>query len=62
MVRTRILLTDIDLWKAVIEVRKAYCRVSMPVDTIMQVAGFVNPEWLVEIEVDAIIADGQILM
>ena len=25
--------------------------------TIVQVAGFVNPEWLVEIEVDAVVAD-----
>ncbi len=24
----------------------------------MQVAGFVNPEWLVEIEADAVISDG----
>ena len=26
-----------------------------PVDTIVQVSRFVNPEWLVEFEVDAII-------
>ncbi|WP_420396953.1 Rid family hydrolase [Nioella sp.] len=58
VVRTRIILTDIDLWREVIEVRKAYCREAMPVDTIMAVSRFVNPEWLVEIEVDAVVADG----
>jgi len=27
------------------------------VDTIMAIDRFVNPEWLVEIEVDAVVAD-----
>lgn len=40
------------------EVRKQDCRAAKPVDTIMEVARFVNPEWLVEIEVDAIVAGG----
>lgn len=59
VVRTRLLLTDIDVWKDVIEARKPYCRDSKPVDTIMQVTRFVNPEWLVEVEVDAVIAEQQ---
>jgi enamine deaminase RidA (YjgF/YER057c/UK114 family) len=57
VVRTRVLLTDIDNWKAAIEVRKEYFRDVRPVDTIMAVSGFVNPEWLVEFEVDAVISD-----
>ena len=57
IVRTRVLLTDIDLWKDAIEARKAYCQDARPVDTIMQVGRFVNPEWLVEIEVDAVVPD-----
>lgn len=57
VVRTRLMLTRIDDWKAVVDVRKKFCRDAKPVDTIMQVAGFVNPEWLVEIEVDAVVAD-----
>jgi len=57
VVRTRLMLTDIADWKAVIEARKPYCRDARPVDTIMQVTRFVNPEWLVEIEVDAVVAD-----
>ena len=57
VVRTRLILTNIDDWKSVIDVRKKYCRASKPVDTIMQVNRFVNPEWLVEIEVDAVVSD-----
>ena len=57
IVRTRVILTDIDNWKAAIEARKAYCRDVRPVDTIMAIDRFVNPEWLVEIEVDAYVAD-----
>lgn len=56
VVRTRLILTDIDIWKDVIEARKPYCQKSKPVDTIMQVTRFINPEWLVEVEVDAVIS------
>jgi enamine deaminase RidA (YjgF/YER057c/UK114 family) len=57
VVRTRLILTDIDDWKKVIDVRKKYCVAAKPVDTNMQITRFVNPEWLVEVEVDAVIAD-----
>ena len=57
MVRTRVILTDIDNWKAAIEARKAYCKDVKPVDTIMAIDRFVNPEWLVEIEVDAFVRE-----
>lgn len=57
VVRTRVILTDIDNWKEAIEARKEYCRDTKPVDTIMAIGRFVNPEWLVEIEVDAFVAD-----
>ena len=57
VVRTRVMLTNIDDWKAVINVRKKFCREAKPVDTIMAINRFVNPEWLVEIEVDAVVSD-----
>lgn len=57
IVRTRVILTDIDNWKMAIEARKKYCLDARPVDTIMAVSRFVDPEWLVEIEVDAVIAE-----
>lgn len=55
IVRTRMLLTNIDNWKEAIEARKLYCKDARPVDTIMAIDRFVNPEWLVEIEVDAVV-------
>lgn len=57
IVRTRVILTDIDTWKDAVEARKAYCLGARPVDTIMAIDRFVNPEWLVEIEVDAVVAE-----
>ena len=57
VVRTRVILTNIDDWKAVIDVRKEYFRDVRPVDTIMAVTRFVNPEWLVEFEADAVMAE-----
>ncbi len=57
IVRTRVILTDIDNWQQAIEARKTYCQDARPVDTIMAIDRFVNPEWLVEIEVDAMVED-----
>ncbi len=58
VVRTRVILTNIDDWKQVIDVRAEYFKDIRPVDTIMQISRFVNPEWLVEFEVDAVVSDG----
>jgi len=55
VVRTRVILTDINNWKAAIDVRATYFADIRPVDTIMAIDRFVNPEWLVEFEADAIV-------
>ncbi len=60
IVRTRVILTDIDNWKDAIEARKLYCKDARPVDTIMAINRFVNPEWLVEIEVDAVVPEASV--
>ena len=57
VVRTRVLLTRIEDWEAVAKVKAEIFREIRPVDTVMQVSTFINPEWLVEIEVDAVIDD-----
>lgn len=57
VVRTRVLLTRIEDWEEVIGVRAEYFKEIRPVDTIMQVTRFVNPEWLVEFEADAIVSE-----
>ncbi len=59
VIRTRMILTRIEDWEAVVKVRAEYFGDIRPVDTIMQVTRFVNPEWLVEIEADAIIDTGE---
>jgi len=55
VVRTRILLTRIEDWEAVAAVHGEYFRDSRPANTIMQVSRFIAPDWLVEIEADAVV-------
>lgn len=59
VVRTRILLTRIDDWQVVAGVHGEFFRDIRPVNTIMQVSRFIDPEWLVEIEADAMVDDGE---
>lgn len=56
VVRTRMLLINIDDWKSASEVRSTYFKNIKPVDTIVQVSQFIDKDWLIEIEVDAIIS------
>ena len=57
VVRTRILLTRIDDWQAVAEVHGEFFRDIRPVNTIMEVSRFIDPDWLLEIEADAVVDD-----
>jgi enamine deaminase RidA (YjgF/YER057c/UK114 family) len=57
VVRTRILLTRIEDWQPVATVHGEFFRDIRPVNTIMQVSRFIDPEWLVEIEADAVLDD-----
>ena len=57
VVRTRILLTRIEDWQAVAAVHGEFFREIRPVNTIMQISRFIDPEWLIEIEADAVIDD-----
>jgi len=56
VIRTRILLTRIEDWEAVARVHGEFFRDIRPVSTVMQVSSFIDPQWLVEIEVDAVIS------
>jgi enamine deaminase RidA (YjgF/YER057c/UK114 family) len=55
VVRTRILLTRIDDWQEVANVHGEFFRDIRPANTIMQVSRFIDPDWLVEIEADAVV-------
>jgi enamine deaminase RidA (YjgF/YER057c/UK114 family) len=55
VIRTRLMITRIEDWRAVAEVHGEFFRDIRPVNTIMQVSRFIDPEWLVETEVDAVV-------
>ena len=57
VVRTRIFLTHINDWQAVGRAHAEFFGDIRPASTLVQVAGLVDPQLLVEIEVDAIVAD-----
>lgn len=53
--RTRIILTDIGRWKEAARAHAEAFGTIRPVTTLMQVSAFVDPDWLVEIEAEAVI-------
>ena len=57
VIRTRILLTRIEDWESVGQVHGEFFSSIRPANTVMQVTRFIDPEWLVEIEADAVIED-----
>src|SRR5579864_3745603 len=56
--RTRILLIRIEDWEQVAAVHGEFFGNIRPANTIMQVVRFIDPDWLIEIEADAIV-EGQ---
>ena len=57
VVRTRTLLTRIDDWQAIAAVHGEFFGAIRPANTIMQVSRFIDPDWLVEFEADAVVSD-----
>lgn len=53
--RTRLLLTRIEDWQKVAAVHGEFLGQIRPACTVMQVSRFVDPEWLIEIEADAVL-------
>ena len=54
VVRTRTLLTRIEDWQAVAAVHGDFFHSIRPANTIMQVLRFIDSDWLVEFEADAV--------
>lgn len=55
--RTRMFITDISLWE---EAGRAHGEVFgdiRPAATMVEVSGLIDPDWLIEIEADAVVAD-----
>jgi enamine deaminase RidA (YjgF/YER057c/UK114 family) len=59
VVRTRTLLVRIEDWQAVAAVHGEFFGEIRPANTIMQVSRFIDPDWLIEFEADAVVDDEQ---
>jgi enamine deaminase RidA (YjgF/YER057c/UK114 family) len=57
VVRTRVMLTDISQWREAARAHAQRFAQIRPACTFVEVSRFVDPEWLVEFELDAIVAD-----
>src|SRR5512143_2927872 len=57
VIHTRTLLTRIEDWESTGRVHGEIFKDIRPVNTVMQVTRFIDPRWLVEIEVDAVIGE-----
>jgi enamine deaminase RidA (YjgF/YER057c/UK114 family) len=55
VVRTRIMLTDISRWRDAARAHGEVFRDIRPACTFVQVSGFIDPAWLVEIEADCVV-------
>jgi enamine deaminase RidA (YjgF/YER057c/UK114 family) len=60
VVRTRTLLVRIEDWERVAVVHGEFFGEIRPANTIMQVSRFIDPDWLVEFEADAVVDSGSI--
>ena len=55
VIRTRVLLTDIETWQEAAKAHGEYFAEIRPATTFVEVSRFINPEWLIEIEADAVV-------
>lgn len=55
VVRTRTMLVDVADFEIASRIRREVLSPAMPADTIVEVSRFVDPEWRIEIEADAVV-------
>lgn len=55
VIRTRVLLTRIENWEKVAKVHGEFFSQIRPANTVVQVSRFIDPQWMVEIEADAVV-------
>jgi len=54
VVRTRIMLTDVSQWEAAARAHGEFFAAIRPAITFVEVQGFIDREWLVEVEADCV--------
>jgi enamine deaminase RidA (YjgF/YER057c/UK114 family) len=54
VVRTRVMLTDISQWEAAARAHGEFFSSIRPATSFVEVSGFINSEWLVEVEADCV--------
>jgi enamine deaminase RidA (YjgF/YER057c/UK114 family) len=59
VVRTRMFVTDISLWEEFGKAHGEYFREVQPVATMVEVKALIDPRLLIEIEVEAIVSNGE---
>jgi enamine deaminase RidA (YjgF/YER057c/UK114 family) len=57
VVRTRVMLTDIGHWREAARAHGQRFAEARPACTFVEVSRFIDPEWLVEFEVDAVVTE-----
>jgi enamine deaminase RidA (YjgF/YER057c/UK114 family) len=57
VIRTRIFLIRIEDWQAVAKIHGEFFADIHPATTVLQVRAFINPDWLIEVEADAIVRE-----
>lgn len=57
VIRTRILVTDMERWQEAAKAHGEFFGDIQPACTFAEVNRFINPEWLIEIEADAVMED-----
>ncbi len=56
VIRTRIMLIDIGQWEEAAKAHREFFSDVKPACTFVEVKGLIDPEWLVEIEVDCVLS------
>lgn len=58
VIRTRVMLVDMSTWKEATKAHGEFFSAIRPACTFVEVKGFINKEWLVEIEADCVVNSG----
>ena len=58
IIRTRVMLTRSEDWKAVAPVHGEFFADILPASTMVEVSALIDPEWLIETEMDAVVNNG----